>query len=72
VHGKVDWLAFGLPREGGAVLAGDVMRREVAVCELDAALEAARRQLETGAAICVVVNEARTRTAGRSAWRWLS
>jgi Mg/Co/Ni transporter MgtE len=32
VPGKADWLAFNLPREGFARLAGDVIRRDVPTC----------------------------------------
>lgn len=58
VASKMDWLSFGLPHEGDALLAGDVARREVPTCGPDETLGGVRRRLEqAGSGFCVVVNE---------------
>ncbi|HVM02061.1 MAG TPA: CBS domain-containing protein [Acidimicrobiales bacterium] len=54
--GKMDWLSYGLPRGGSALLAGDVVDRSVATCDLDAPLgEARTRANDHGDGLCVVV-----------------
>lgn len=56
--GKMDWLSYGLPHEGSALLAGDVLDRSVPTCELDAPLtETRRRAEEHGQGCCVAVTD---------------
>ncbi len=56
--GKMDWLSYGLPHEGSAVLAGDVLDRSVATCDLDVPLAQARtRAEEHNDGLCVVVTD---------------
>ena len=61
--GKVDWLAWGLPREGRAAqvpTVGDVARRDVPTCGLaDRVGDAQARAQAAGFDACVVVNERR-------------
>src|SRR5437870_10292079 len=58
--GKLDWLAFGLPREGklaGFPTALDALRRDVPTCRPSERVgEAAERAAEAGWDSCVVVN----------------
>lgn len=54
--GKMDWLSYGLPHDGSARLAGDVVDRSVATCDIDASLGQARSSAdEHGDGLCVVV-----------------
>jgi CBS domain-containing protein len=46
VPGKADWLAFGLPYEGYARLAGEVLTRDVPTCSFRDRLEDVRDRLE--------------------------
>lgn len=56
--GKMDWLSYGLPHEGSALLAGDFVDRSIATCDLDAPLaEAKRRVAEAGAGLCIAVTD---------------
>jgi Mg/Co/Ni transporter MgtE len=61
-HGKRDWGSFGLPREGTVTYepsAGDLARRDVPTCRLDADLrEVCERVRTSGWDTCFVVNEA--------------
>ncbi len=56
VPGKMDWLAANLPHEGEAMLAGDFLE-EVATCQLDETLAAARSRLGDEVRFCVVTTE---------------
>jgi len=47
VAGKADWLAFGLPYEGHAILAGGHITTDVATCNLADRLGDVREQLES-------------------------
>lgn len=56
--GKMDWLSYGLPHDGSALLAGDVVDRSVAKCDLDAPLSQARALAEKyGEELCVAVSD---------------
>ncbi len=56
--GKMDWLSWALPHEGSALLAGDVLDRSVATCDLDASIaEAAERAHDGGDGFCVAVTD---------------
>jgi len=56
VPGKMDWLSFGLPREGTATLAGDVLRTDVPRCQLDERMgDIAARLAEGDVAVCIAV-----------------
>ena len=63
VAGKVDWLAFGLPREGDEAAtprAGDIARRDVPTCTLSDPIGAVRQRVEAaGWEQCLVVNDER-------------
>jgi CBS domain-containing protein len=53
--GKMDWLSFALPHEGQAVLAADIVRRDVPTCPPDETAGRLRARLAgTGANFCVV------------------
>lgn len=54
VGGKMDWLSFGLPHEGEALLAGDALSSDVPTCRADEQLGAVRHRLR--APFCVVLN----------------
>lgn len=75
VAGKVEWLAFGLPREGTTTAeptAGDVAQRDVPTAGLDDRLDDVRERVgAAGWDTCVVVNEQRVVLGriGRSALR---
>lgn len=60
VAGKVEWLAFGLPREGTTTAeptAGDATQRDVPTAGLDERLDRVReRVVAAGWDTCVVVN----------------
>ncbi|MDP9404400.1 MAG: rhodanese-like domain-containing protein [Actinomycetota bacterium] len=52
--GKMDWLSYGLPDEGSALLADDILDRSVPTCDLDVGLSKARRRAaEDGGGFCV-------------------
>jgi CBS-domain-containing membrane protein len=59
--GKADWAASGLPTEGRSVTpnrAGNLARRDVAVCALGDRADAVRRELQKHATdLCAVLNE---------------
>ena len=61
--GKIDWLANGLPVEGeeaGSPRVKDYARQDVPTCRLSDAIAQIRQRLQqTGADVCVVVNEER-------------
>lgn len=58
VPGKMDWLSFGLPHEGSAILAGDSLRRDIPRCTLDEKLGDVRARLEAhGDTACIAVLE---------------
>jgi Mg/Co/Ni transporter MgtE len=61
VHGKVDWLAAGLPTEGTNAerpRAGDVARRDTPTCRLDETVGVVRDRVRAaGWDACVVVND---------------
>ncbi len=63
VAGKVDWLAFGLPREGDEAAtprAGDIARRDVPTCALSEPIGSVRERVEAaGWEQCLVVNDER-------------
>jgi Mg/Co/Ni transporter MgtE len=63
VHGKLDWLAAGLPTEGTNAQrprAGDLARRDVPTCGLDERLGDIRERVRSaGWEECVVINEQR-------------
>ena len=75
VAGKVEWLAFGLPREGTATAeptAGAAAQRDVPTAGLDDRLHDVRERVgAAGWDTCVVVNEQRVVLGriGRSALR---
>lgn len=53
----MDWLSFGLPYEGSAVLAGSALAKDVPTCPLGARLGEVRGELEGSRfGILVVVN----------------
>jgi rhodanese-related sulfurtransferase len=54
--GKMDWLSYGLPHEGSAVLAGDQLQPEVPTCTLDDPVELVRKRLGNGG-LCVAVDD---------------
>lgn len=61
-HGKYDWGAFGLPREGTAAhpSAGDVARRDVPTCKLDDDLREVRERVRAaGWDTCFVATDGR-------------
>ncbi len=56
--GKMDWLAFGLPYEGHAHLAGAVVDRDVDTCDLDErVVDVAARVGEVPAPGCVALTD---------------
>ncbi len=56
--GKMDWLSYGLPHDGSALLAGALVDHTVARCELDAPLSRARALAEEhGEEFCVAVTD---------------
>jgi Mg/Co/Ni transporter MgtE len=63
VDGELDWLAAGLPTEGGNAdqpRAGDVARRDVPTCRLDEPIGQVREQVRAaGWDACVVLNDER-------------
>ncbi|MFP5252305.1 MAG: CBS domain-containing protein [Actinomycetes bacterium] len=57
VAGKADWLAFGLPYEGDATLAGGHLTTDVATCSVDDRLADIAAQLEASRfGVLVVLN----------------
>jgi rhodanese-related sulfurtransferase/CBS domain-containing protein len=56
--GKMDWLSYGLPHEGSATLAGDLIHRDVPTCDLGDRIASVREKL-TGQPwnLCVVVDD---------------
>jgi Mg/Co/Ni transporter MgtE len=63
VAGELDWLAAGLPTEGGNAelpRAGDVARSDVPTCRLDESIGQVRERVRAaGWDACVVVNDQR-------------
>ncbi len=63
VAGKVDWLAFGLPREGDEAAtprAGDIARRDVPTCAPSDRIGTVRERVEAaGWDQCLVANDER-------------
>lgn len=56
--GKMDWLSYGLPHEGSAILAGDVVDPSVPTCDLDASVgEAASQAGARDEGLCVAVTD---------------
>ena len=56
--GKMDWLSFGLPYEGEAVLAADAVDSDVPACRLDEEPSAVLKRFPcNGASSCVVLDE---------------
>jgi Mg/Co/Ni transporter MgtE len=58
VPGKMDWLSFGLPYEGEAVLAGRDLQRDVPTCRPHEKVAEVRSRLGPGAGACVALNDA--------------
>jgi Mg/Co/Ni transporter MgtE len=60
-RGKADWLAFGLPREGGAdhSTVADLVTREVSTCHPDDRVDRVLSRVAKRTRWCVVVNEER-------------
>lgn len=55
--GKMDWLSYGLPHDGAAHLAGDVVRRDVLTCRPEEPVSELRLRLAaTGNRFCVVTS----------------
>ena len=73
--GRRDWFAAGgamAGRRGRRIRAGDVARRDVPTCRVDARLEAVRTRVRAGDwDVCIVVNEAGVVLGrlGAAAWR---
>lgn len=63
MDGELDWLAAGLPTEGGNAelrRAGDVARRDVPTCRLEESIGQVRERVRAaGWDACVVVNDER-------------
>lgn len=57
VPGKSDWLAYDLPYEGEAVLAGRAVDRDVPTCRVSEQVGEVRERLDDGG-LCVVLNDA--------------
>jgi Mg/Co/Ni transporter MgtE len=57
VPGKMDWLSFGLPHEGSALLAGEVIDADVPRCHLDERMGEVRTRLGEQAGFCVAVED---------------
>ncbi|PZG02775.1 rhodanese-like domain-containing protein [Micromonospora deserti] len=56
VAGKMDWLSYGLPHEGEALMVGEVMWRDAPTCRLDERLADIRRRLDEPDS-CVVLED---------------
>ncbi|MCW3841194.1 CBS domain-containing protein [Micromonospora yasonensis] len=54
--GKMDWLSYGLPHEGEALLVGDVISRDAPTCRLDERLVDIRRRFDEPD-LCVVLDD---------------
>lgn len=57
--GKLDWLSFGLPYAGSAVLAGDLIRRDVPTCRIEDRLAEVRGATFGEGELCVVLDDDR-------------
>ncbi|KWX01789.1 hypothetical protein LI90_2821 [Carbonactinospora thermoautotrophica] len=58
VAGKMDWLSYGLPYEGNALLVGDLVRRDVPTCSVGDRLGDVRAKL-AGQDLVVVLDDDR-------------
>ncbi|MGH3440820.1 MAG: CBS domain-containing protein [Nitriliruptorales bacterium] len=65
VAGKADWLAFGLPHEGHAILAGDHLTTDVATCSVDDRLATVAADLDASRYGMLVVLDAHDVVMGR-------
>lgn len=55
--GKMDWLSYGLPHDGAALLAGDVVRKDALTCRPTDTVAQLRPQLAaSGSSFCVVTS----------------
>ncbi len=60
VAGKMDWLSYGLSHEGNALLAGDVVRRDVPTCLVSDRLGDVRAELAARSwDLCVALDDDR-------------
>lgn len=57
VAGKMDWLSFGLPHQGSAVLAGDQLQSDVPTCTLDESVDVVSKRLGDSRGPCIVVED---------------
>jgi rhodanese-related sulfurtransferase/CBS domain-containing protein len=58
VAGKMDWLSYGLPHEGAAVLAGDLVHRDIPTCHVHERLADVRATVADGPwHVCVVLDD---------------
>jgi CBS domain-containing protein len=56
--GKMDWLDFGLPHDGSALLVGEVARRDLPACGPKDAVETVQSLLEEAdVALCPVLDD---------------
>jgi CBS domain-containing protein len=58
VTGKMDWLDFGLPHDGSALLVGEVARRDLPTCRPKDTVETVQSLLEEAdVALCPVLDD---------------